>query len=351
MIRPASWIPDFHNLELVLKKQKPPRPVMFDFIIGDEKTRMLAKEDYRDETELDRVVTTLKAFENAGYDHSPIIVRGLDFTRKTDRSHQNVQTKSLNSGATITSRETFESYKWPELSDCDFSIIHKAGKHLTKGVLFVPFSLDGILENTIGIVGYENLCYMLYDDYDLAADIFKNVGTRIAEYFEICLNYSEVGAVLLNDDWGFNSQTMVPPDILRKHVFPWYQKVAEKAHKMGKYALLHSCGYYQDIIDDIIDVIKIDGRHSYEDKIVPVENAYRELNPRLAILGGMDVDFLSRSQPSQIYARCVKMLKLSAKSGGYALGSGNSIPDYISNENYLAMLKAAYDMEDEYNVK
>jgi len=29
-----------------------------------------------------------------------------------------------------------------------------------------------------------------------------------------------------------------------------------------------------------------------------------------------------------------------AKQGGYALGSGNSIPDYIPSENYLAMLKA-----------
>jgi len=351
MIRPASWIPDFHNLELVLKKQKPPRPVLFDFIIGEDKTKMLAGESYRDKTELDRVVTTLKAFENAGYDHSPIVIRGLDFTRKTDVSHRDAQTKSLNCGATITSRESFETYKWPKVSDCDFSIIKTAGQYLMKNVLFIPFSLDGILENTIGIVGYDNLCYMLYDDYDLVADIFKNVGIRICEYFEKCLEYSEVGGVLLNDDWGFNSQTMVPPDILRKHVFPWYQRVAATAHQKGKYALLHSCGYYRDIINDIVDVIKIDGRHSYEDKIAPVESAYLELNPRLAVLGGIDVDFLARSQPKQIYERCINMLKLSVKSGGFALGSGNSIPDYISNENYLAMLKAAYDMEDEYNAE
>jgi hypothetical protein len=37
-------------------------------------------------------------------------------------------------------------------------------------------------------------------------------------------------------------------------------------------------------------------------------------------------------------------LKLTSE-GGYALGSGNSVPDYIPNDNYLAMLQAAYEME------
>jgi len=347
--KPSSWEPDFRNLEAILRKEKPSRPVFFDFIIGEDKTRMLTGNSYANKTELDRVVTTIKAFENAGYDHAPIVVRGLDFTRKSDSSHHDVKTKSLNEGAVITSRETFASYVWPEITDCDFRIIREAGKQLHPSVRFVPFSLDGILENTIGIVGYENLCYLLFDDPDLVRDIFHEVGKRIAAYFEKCLDYEEVGAVLLNDDWGFNSQTMVPPDILRENVFPWYKKVAKKAHDMGKYAMLHSCGYYRDIIDDVIDDIKIDGRHSYEDKIVPVEEAYAELYPRLAVLGGIDVDFLARSQKKAIYERCQNMLLATKTKGGYALGSGNSVPDYISDENYSAMLEAAYDMEDIYH--
>jgi hypothetical protein len=28
--------------------------------------------------------------------------------------------------------------------------------------------------------------------------------------------------------------------------------------------------------------------------------------------------------------------------GGYALGSGNSIPEYVPFENYMAMIAAAY---------
>jgi uroporphyrinogen decarboxylase len=39
------------------------------------------------------------------------------------------------------------------------------------------------------------------------------------------------------------------------------------------------------------------------------------------------------------------MLRRAAALGGYALGSGNSVPDYIPDENYLAMLQAAFDWE------
>ena len=35
------------------------------------------------------------------------------------------------------------------------------------------------------------------------------------------------------------------------------------------------------------------------------------------------------------------LIALSATDGGYALGSGNSVPDYIPNENFIAMLRAA----------
>jgi uroporphyrinogen decarboxylase len=344
VLRPKGWQPDFRHLEQVLKKQRPDRPVFFDFIIGADKERFLTGEHYRQETEFDRVVTTIRAFHSAGYDHSPIIVRGLSFPRLSDQSHADVQTKSLNFGAMITDRASFEAYSWPEISECDFSIIDQASTYLEGNVKFIPFSFDGILENTIGITGYENLCYMLYDDPDLVGDIFREVGSRIKTYYAHCLEYDDVGAILCNDDWGFNSQTMVPPDVLRRYVFPWYREIVAMAHRKGKYAILHSCGYYGDIIDDIIDDMKFDGRHSYEDKIQNVEAAYQAYHGRIAIMGGIDVDYLARSSQKDVYERSKNILLSAQAYGGYALGSGNSVPDYITNENFAAMLQAAYDM-------
>ncbi|MFA7076343.1 MAG: uroporphyrinogen decarboxylase family protein [Candidatus Izemoplasmatales bacterium] len=347
MLRKKTWEPNFENLELVLQRKKPKRPVFFDFIIGEDKEKMLIGSEHRTDTEFDRVVSTIKAFNSAGYDHAPIIIRGLTFNRKSDE--HSGQTKSLNSGATITDWDSFYNYQWPDISDCDFSIITKAGKYLSDKVKFIPFSLDGILENTIGIVGYENICMMLYDEPELVKRIFNNVGSRIKEYFARCLEYPEVGGILCNDDWGFNTQTMLPPDVLRENVFRWYKEIVELAHFKNKFAILHSCGNYNTIIEDVIESMKFDGRHSYEDNITPVEKAYDDLLNRIAVLGGIDVDYLTRSTPEDIKSRSKKMLEKTKNHGAYALGSGNSVPDYISNENYKAMLEAGYEMEGIYS--
>jgi hypothetical protein len=160
-------------MELILQKKPAPRPVMFDFIIGSDKEKMLVGNEYRNATELERVITNVKAFDSAGFDHACIVVRGMTFPRKTE-DHPGVQTKSLNVGATIVDWQSFGEYHWPELSDCDFSILEEAGKYLDPRVRFIPFSLDGILENTIGIMGYENLCLaLLYDDPDLVAAVSR----------------------------------------------------------------------------------------------------------------------------------------------------------------------------------
>ena len=47
--------------------------------------------------------------------------------------------------------------------------------------------------------------------------------------------------------------------------------------------------------------------------------------------------------PEQIQARCRAMLERTATRGGYALGTGNSIPEYVPVENYFAMIRTATD--------
>ena len=43
--------------------------------------------------------------------------------------------------------------------------------------------------------------------------------------------------------------------------------------------------------------------------------------------------------------RARAMLERTADRAGYMLGSGNSIPEYVPHENYLAMIRAALDMD------
>jgi uroporphyrinogen decarboxylase len=90
-------------------------------------------------------------------------------------------------------------------------------------------------------------------------------------------------------------------------------------------------------MEDLIR-LGIDAKHSFEDKIQPVEEVYRQWGERIALIGGVDMDILARGTQEQVCCRTREILDVCGPDGGYALGSGNSVTDYIPTANYLAML-------------
>ena len=53
--------------------------------------------------------------------------------------------------------------------------------------------------------------------------------------------------------------------------------------------------------------------------------------------------FLMRSTPQAIGARARVMLDMTREQGGYALGSGNSVPYYLPFDHYEAMIAPALE--------
>lgn len=329
--------PNIENILKVLRCEVPDRPTLFEFFMNPNVDRAVAGEYPENCTLVESLAYMAKVYAGCGYDYLNAQGCPLDFhTGATERK----QTISLNAHSAITDRESFEKFQWPVVCKEKFSHLEEVAPYLPEGMKIMLSGPGGVLENVIDIVGYDNLCMMIYDDPELVQDIFDKVGSLFVEYYEIGAAYDTVGFIMSNDDWGFNTQTMLSPADMRKYVFPWHKKIVEAAHKNGKPAVLHSCGYMGDVMEDIICDMKYDGKHSYEDNIIPVEESYRRWGGRIAILGGLDVDFLIRSEEDEIVKRAKNMLEMAKEKGGYALGSGNSIPDYIPNDKYFAMTSA-----------
>ncbi len=283
--------------------------------------------------EVNPVIT--EAFRIAGYEYVTVLGSGFKFEAGEIEKKATI---SLNAGEIIRDRKSFESYQWPNPDKYDYSRLEKAKGTLPEGMKLLVLGPCGVLENVIFLVGFERLCMMLADDAALVKDIFDAVGSRLLRYYQICAEFDAVGALIANDDWGFKTATMLSPADLRRYVFEWYKKIVDCAHKAGKPILLHSCGNLEKVMDDIIDDMKFDAKHSYEDVICPVEQAYEKWGSRIAILGGIDVDFMYRSTPAEIRKRCEAILGRTSARGGYALGTGNSVPEYVPYENYIAMI-------------
>jgi len=121
---------------------------------------------------------------------------------------------------------------------------------------------------------------------------------------------------------------------------PGHKLMAKMSHAAGRPELLHCCGKIADIMPDLIDDVRIDARHSFEYVIEPVTEAKRRYGQWIALLGGINVDFMCRASIPAIRERVRRTLEVCLLVGGYCLGTGNSVANYIPVENYLAMLDA-----------
>lgn len=239
----------------------------------------------------------------------------------------------------IADWQEFEAYPWPDPERIPDRKLQWYHEHLPEDMCIVAFSGFGhFFEFLSGLMGYETLCYALYDSRDLVAAI----GRRLREIYEAIVRrivgFERVKVVWGSDDLGFRSGTLISPDDVREFVLPGHRALAEIAHTAGRPYLLHSCGKLDQIMDDLLDDVRIDGLHSFEDTIKTVEKTKAKYGHRIAVLGGIDVDFLCRSGEEAIRRRVRKTLEACHSGGGYCLGTGNSVANYVPLDNYLVML-------------
>ena len=329
---------DFSQLIKVVRKEVPARPVFFELFMNQPLYEQVNGERLLDDSPLGRARFTVRAFDKMGYDYTTLHASDFHFAGGFEQKH----TRSLNANAGIVDERSFDLFKWPEPENHGTQVLHDIAPFLPEGMKLMVMGPGGVLENVIELVGYENLCLMLYDDEQLARRVFDAVGSRLVRYYELALQHDTVGLVSSNDDWGFNSQPFLSPEMMRKYVFPWHKKIVDTVHRAGRPVFLHSCGNLASVMDDVI-AMGYDAKHSFEDKILPIEEAYDRYAGRIALLGGLDMDYLCTHSEEAIYQRTLGMLERSAQKGGWAVGTGNSVPEYLPARSLFAMHRAARD--------
>jgi uroporphyrinogen decarboxylase len=239
----------------------------------------------------------------------------------------------------ITTWEEFEKYPWPDphapgmTSDLEWW-----SENLPDDMCLVGRALGHFCEYVTWLMGYETLCFALYDRRDLV----KAIADRLYEYYKVVnervLAFERVRIIFPSDDMGFKGGTLISPDDTRAFCLPGHKMTAQMAHDAGRLCVLHTCGNMSEIIDDLTDDVGIDAKHSFEDTIEDVREAKQTYGRKIALIGGIDIDFLCRADETAIRKRVRETLDVCQPGGGYCLGTGNSVANYIPLDNYLAMI-------------
>ena len=168
--------------------------------------------------------------------------------------------------------------------------------------------------------------------------MFERVGSVLVGAAEVLAQFDCVKIAFGGDDMGYKTGCMIDPKVLIEHCLPWHKRLCEVYREGGCINILHSCGNTRDLMPTLIDEVGYDGFNSFEDTIELVTDAKRDYGDRAALIGGIDVDFLCRADETAIRRRVRDTLEVCQPGGGYCLGTGNSVANYIPLQNYLAML-------------
>jgi uroporphyrinogen decarboxylase len=344
--------PNWEGLVRCIERKGTPDRVYYIELLWDEEIqaticdryRLLDGLDPRDEFYGQKRLVRLQRF--LGYDFVRCSLDGwemplkrtaiadtADLQRRTGRSYMEEHE------GPITNWKEFEAYPWPDLDSASTRSLEWYEANLPQDMCIIGSGgFAHFVEYLTWLMGYETLCYSLYDQRELVAAISQRLIDLYRKFLERLLEFDRVKLIWGSDDMGFRSGTLINPDDLREFVLPGHKLMAQMSHAAGRPYLLHSCGNLGAIMEDLIEDVGIDAKHSFEDTIESVVSAKAQYGDRIAVLGGIDMDFLCWASEAQVRQRVRDTLERCIPGGGYCLGTGNSVANYLPLDNYLAML-------------
>jgi len=236
----------------------------------------------------------------------------------------------------INSFEDFEKFVFPKVEDFDYSNFERAKKNLPEGLGIIGQYGD-IFTMTWEMMGFEAFSFALFENPDLIKALNDKIGELILSMFNYFAESDAVDVIWFSDDIAYTNGLLMSPEVLDEYFFPWLKKIGDLAKAAGKPLIYHTDGVLFDVFDKIIEC-GVDAIHPIEPKAMQIKEVKEKYGDKLCLIGHVDVDLLSRGSEEEVVKVIEKNIEQAWNNTGYCVGSGNSIPQYVKYENYMAML-------------
>lgn len=239
----------------------------------------------------------------------------------------------------IKNRDDFRNYTLPDptLPGRDSEIL--AAVAANTGDLAILGGVSGPFTTAWLLMGFERICYALYEDPDLITGVLKMSN----EYFKEAAKRSvEAGCVGLwiSEDLGDSNSCFFSLDHFRELFLPHIAEMAEFIDNLGVPVLLHSCGNINAYLDDLAQT-KIASVHPLQRTAhMDLRTIKEKYGHRFCIIGNIDsTRTLPFGTPEEVAAEVREAIEIASPGGGYILASDHSLHDGIPIENILTMFR------------
>ena len=186
-------------------------------------------------------------------------------------------------------------------------------------------------------MGYERMCYAIYDDPGLLPEIFKISNEFNKEAACRCVA-AGCHAMWVSDDLGDSSRGFLKLDHFRQLYLPYLVELTEYVDGLGVPVLLHCCGRFIDYLPDLAET-KIAAIHPLQ-RTAGMDLGWvkEHFGRRFCMIGNIDSSrTLPFGTPNDVATEVREAIGIAAPGGGYVLASDHSLHDGIPVENIRTM--------------
>lgn len=240
----------------------------------------------------------------------------------------------------ITCRADLASYRPPDptLPGRDADI--RLACSMPNDNLAIMGGVTGPFTQTWLLMGYEAICYALYDDPKLVTDCF-----RVAIEFSKEAARRSVAAgccgMWISEDMGDSNGGMMNNEQFKEYLLPYLNELVDYVRGLGVPALLHSCGCITQYMDDLAQT-KLTSIHPLQRTAkMDLRTVKEKYGKRFCLIGNINSSAtLPFGTPAEVEAEAREAIEIAAPGGGYILASDHSLHDGIPMANILALRDA-----------
>ena len=181
--------------------------------------------------------------------------------------------------------------------------------------------------------GTETILIAMLEEPEWVKDIIDTFLNQSLAHFQMIMDEGyRFDAMTWCDDMGYKNTSFFSLDLYRKILKPFHKKAIDFSHEKGMKVRLHSCGYIEPLLNDILET-GIDILNPIEIKAgMDVLGLKKKYGDKLTLHGGINA--LLWDNKEEVITEINRILPTLMKDGGYIFASDHSIPNNVTLENF-----------------